>query len=62
MNHFMSNVAMGAGSGAVVLDILQDAHVAKLIGASVYVGYGVDAEEMVAVQRYRAVMTVTSAP
>lgn len=62
MAQFMTGVSLSARTDAVVLDILEGANVSSLIGSSIYVGYGVDAAEMIAANRYRQVMTVSAAP
>ena len=58
MAEFMRGVTLDSQTAVVKAQILQNADVSQLAGASVLVGYGTDPEEMVKNLRYRTIFTV----
>ena len=60
MAEFMRGVTLDNQTAVVKAQILQNADVSKLVGASVLVGYGTDPYEMVNNLRYRTIFTVPS--
>lgn len=60
MAQYLSGVALDSQNAVVKAQILQNADVSQLVGASLYVGYGTDPDEMILNSRYRAVFTVPS--
>ncbi len=62
MAKFLSGISLSARTDAVIIDILEGTDVSNLIGSSIYVGYGVDAAEMVEAGRYREVMRIAASP
>ena len=61
MAEFMRGVALNSQDDVVRATIFQNADLssAQLLGASILVGYGTDADEMLCGARYRTVFTVT---
>ncbi len=62
MAQYLSGVSLGSVLDSVIIQILDDVDVSNLVGSHIYVGYGLDAEEMVTAGRYREIMTVSSPP
>jgi hypothetical protein len=58
MDAFLSGTSIGA-IDQITIEILEEADVSSLVGSHVYVGYGLDADEMLTSQRYREVYTVS---
>ena len=54
---YLANVD-GAQTTAIALDVLQQTDLTGMSGAQFLVGYGLDAEEMLRAQRYRAMYQV----
>jgi len=57
MAEFMRSVALDSGV-VVTAQILQNADLSQLVGASIIVGYGTDPDEMLRNARFRTVFTV----
>ena len=55
---YMQGVAQGAASLLVQVPILENLDVTALLGSEIYVGYGLDGDEMLAQGRYRGVYIV----
>lgn len=62
MAQFMSGVTLSSRTDSVIVEILDGVDVSALVGSHIYVGYGTDAEEMLAAGRYREVMTISAPP
>jgi hypothetical protein len=62
MAQYLSGVSLGSALDSVLVEILDGVDVSNLVGSHIYVGYGLDAEEMVTAGRYREVMTISSRP
>jgi hypothetical protein len=58
MAAFMTGVSLASRTDSVIVEILDGVDVSGLIGSHIYVGYGTDADEMLAAGRYREVMTI----
>ena len=58
MAEFMRGVALDSQNSVVTADILQNTDLRNLIGSTIYVGYRLDADEMVSHNRYRDIFTV----
>ena len=58
MAAFMRGVALDSQNTLVRAQILQNANVSQLPGASIIVGYGTDPDEMLRAARYRTIFTV----
>ncbi len=58
MSAYLSNVALDSADSTVRLQILDAADLSQLGGASVIVGYGIDADEMLSAKRFRVVFSV----
>ena len=52
---YMAGVAQGAANQLVQVGILENLDVTALLGSEIYVGYGLDSNEMLAQGRYRGV-------
>ena len=58
MAEYLRGVALDSQTAVVTTNILQNVDVSTLVGASIYVGYGIDFDEMVRSARYRTIFTV----
>lgn len=58
LSSFMENVAVGSVSERRVISILVNTDITRLIGAEVYLGYGLSDQEMLAARRYRGIYTI----
>lgn len=58
MQGFLYNIGLETQYDKVRLDILKNADLSSVIGASIYVGYGIDSEEMIANNRFRKIFEV----
>jgi hypothetical protein len=57
---FMSGVALSSKTDSVILQIFDAVDLSLLTGSHIYVGYGIDANEMLSAGRYREIMTVAA--
>ena len=55
---YLQGVAQGAASLLVQVSILENMDLTALLGSEIYVGYGLDSDEMLAQGRYRGVFIV----
>ncbi|OYT91120.1 MAG: RCC1 repeat-containing protein [Burkholderiales bacterium PBB3] len=55
---YLAGVSLTARTDSILINILDSVDVTALLGARIFVGYGLDALEMVATGRYREVMTI----
>ena len=64
VGEYLAGVSLTARTDSILINILDSVDVTALLGARIFVGYGLDALEMVATGRYREVMTIAlpSAP
>jgi len=60
MAAFMSGVTLNSQTDQVTVQLLQNVNLSGLPGAEIIVGYGADADEMLASARFRTVFTVPS--
>ena len=60
MIEFMRGMALDSQNALVRANILQNADVSQLVGASILVGYGTDPDEMLRNTRYRTIFAVPS--
>lgn len=58
MAEFMTGVSLASRTDSVVVEILDGVDVSSLVGSHIYVGYGTDADEMLAAGRYRDIYQV----
>lgn len=59
MAAYLSGVALDSQTTRVRADILENVNLSQLIGTVIYVGYGIDTDEMLRAGRYRDIFTVT---
>lgn len=55
---YLQGVAQSAASTLVSVSILENVDLSALLGSEIYVGYGLDSDEMLAQRRYRGVFIV----
>lgn len=55
---FMENVAAGSADQRLVINIVSNTDLTALIGAEIYLGYGLSDTEMLAAKRYRGIYKV----
>ena len=55
---YLAGVSLNARTDSVLVQILDAVDVSGIIGARIFVGYGIDALEMVAASRYRELITI----
>jgi hypothetical protein len=55
---YLSGISLNARTDSVLVQILDAVDVSGIVGARIFVGYGVDENEMVAASRYRELITI----
>ena len=60
MTSFLDGVALDRAADRVLVEVLDAVDLSTLIGTRVYLGYGLDADEMLAAGRYRLIYEVSA--
>jgi alpha-tubulin suppressor-like RCC1 family protein len=60
MAEFMTGVALSTNNDSIILDILDRIDLSSLADLHIYIGYGLDALEMVSTGRFREVMSIST--